>query len=372
MNDTLPIWDDAPWPGLPVLQGTVACDVCVVGIGGSGLAAIHELLDLGKRVVAIDAGAVAGGAAGRNGGFLLAGPADFHHDAIRSVGRDRAAALYRRTLAQIDQMVIETPEAIRRHGSLRVAESQEELDDCREQLEAMRQDDLPAEWYEGPEGRGLRIPTDGVFQPMRRCRIMARRAVDRGARLHEGSPALEIAGDGVVTPEGRVQCDAVIVAVDGRLERLLPELAGRVRTARLQMLATAPTREISTRHAVYSRYGYEYWQQLPDGTIALGGMRDRGGEGEWTDDAVPAEPVQGLLERHLRERLGVTAPVTRRWAGAVGYTESGLPVFEEVRPGVWAIGGYSGTGNVIGAICGRAAARLVATGQCKDRELFIT
>jgi glycine/D-amino acid oxidase-like deaminating enzyme len=64
------------------------------------------------------------------------------------------------------------------------------------------------------------------------------------------------------------------------------------------------------------------------------------------------------------------APIVRRWAGVVGYTESGLPVFEEVRPGVWAIGGYCGTGNVIGAICGRAAARMVATGRCEDRELF--
>lgn len=370
MIATAPIWDDCRWNGFPALQGDVACDVCVVGLGGSGLAAIDELLDLGKRVVAVDAGAVAGAAAGRNGGFLLAGPADFHHDAIRVAGRERAVTLYRRTLAEIERMSAETPEAIRRDGSLRVAESKDELDDCRAQLEAMRADDLPAEWYEGPEGRGLRIPTDGVFQPMRRCRLLAERVAARGARLHERTPALEIGGTLVSTPDGRVRCDAVIVAVDGRLERLLPELAGRVRTARLQMLATAPTREIVTRHAVYSRYGYEYWQQLPDGAIALGGMRDRGGEGEWTDAAVPAEPVQGLLERHLRERLRVAAPITHRWAGVVGYTESGLPVFDEVRPGVWAIGGYSGTGNVIGAICGRAVAQQVATGRSADRELF--
>ncbi|HRP07127.1 MAG TPA: FAD-dependent oxidoreductase, partial [Gemmatimonadales bacterium] len=199
----------------------------------------------------------------------------------------------------------------------------------------------------------MKVPTDGVFQPLRRCRTLALAAAERGAMLYESTPAVEITGNRVSTPSGSVSCDAVIVAIDGRLEQVIPELLGRVRTARLQMLATAPTDEYRTPYAVYARDGYEYWQQLPDGGIALGGMRDRGGEGEWTDVAEPAEPVQTMLERHLRERLGVHAPVTHRWAGVVGYTENWLPVFEEVRPGVIAIGGYSGTGNVIGAIYGR-------------------
>lgn len=55
---------------------------------------------------------------------------------------------------------------------------------------------------------------------------------------------------------------------------------------------------------------------------------------------------------------GVTAdvPVTHRWAASVGYTASGLPRLGEVRDRVWAAGGYCGTGNVVGALCGRGAA----------------
>jgi glycine/D-amino acid oxidase-like deaminating enzyme len=251
-----------------------------------------------------------------------------------------------------------------------VAESAEELEDCRRQLGAMEADGLPAEWYVGPEGEGLLIPTDGVFQPLDRCRTLARRALDAGARLFERTTATAITGTQVDTSAGSVSCGAVVVAVDGRLEGVFPELVGRVRSARLQMLATAPTTEISTPFAVYSRYGYEYWQQLPDGSVALGGMRDRGGEAEWTDRAEPSEPVQGLLEKALRERVGVRqAPITHRWAGVVGYTEDALPVLEEVRPGVWATGGYCGTGNVVGAICGRAAAELAVGGHPADLEL---
>lgn len=364
------MWDDAPWRGFAALRGDVVSDVCVIGLGGSGLAAVQELRELEQDVVAVDAGRVAGGAAGRNGGFLLAGVADFHHDAVTRHGREQAVALYQRTLREIARIQHDTPDAVRLDGSLRIAASAAELDDCRAQLEVMRQDGLPVEWYEGIEGRGLRIPTDGVFQPLRRCRALAQMVVANGARLFEHTTAIDIAGNVVQCAEGTIRCGAVIVAVDGRLERLLPELQGRVRTARLQMLATAPTDEIRSPFAVYTRDGYEYWQQLADGGIALGGMRDRGGEGEWTDVAEPAEPVQSMLESWLREKLGVSAPITHRWAGAVGYTADGLPVFDEVRPGVWAIGGYSGTGNVVGAICGRAAARMVVEGRSQDREMF--
>ncbi len=369
MSNT-PVWDDAPWPGLPLLTGEIEADVCVVGLGGSGLACVGELLALGARVVGIDAGPVAGGAGGRNGGFLLGGTYHFHHHAAERLGHARALRLYRLTLDQMERMAAETPEAVRRVGSLRLASSPEEEADCRLQLEAMRADGLPVEPYEGPEGHGLLFPADGSFNPLLRCRTLALRAVERGARLFEGSPALAVSGDAVETEHGRVRCGSVVVAVDGRLEEVLPELSGRVRTARLQMLATAPTDEVRIPRPVYARWGYEYWQQLPDGRVTLGGFRDHAETEEWTRENDPSERVQALLERFLREGVGVRAPVTHRWAACVGYTSDGLPVLEEVRPRVWAAGGYSGTGNVVGALCGRAAAQLAVTGASGLAEAF--
>jgi glycine/D-amino acid oxidase-like deaminating enzyme len=273
-------------------------------------------------------------------------------------------------MAELDRIAAETPEAVRGVGSLRVASSPEEEDDCRAQLDAMRADGLPAEPYEGAEGRGLLIPTDGAFQPLLRCRVLARRAAERGALLFERSPALSVSGTEVATDRGRVRCGRVVVAVDGRLDALLPELAGRVRTARLQMLATAPAPEVRIPRPVYARWGYEYWQQLPDGRVALGGFRDHAEAEEWTHDAEPTARVQALLERFLRDGVGVRARVTHRWAAPVGYTADGLPVLEEVRPGVFAAGGYSGTGNVVGALCGRAAAQLAVRGASEVADAF--
>jgi gamma-glutamylputrescine oxidase len=373
VTGTSPVWEDNAGSRYPSLDGDgdVATDACVIGLGGSGLACIHELLDLGASVVGIDAGAVASGAAGRNGGFLLGGAAHFHHDAVRLYGRDRAVQIYRSTLEQMRRMEQETPAAVRRTGSLRIASSPAELDDCRAQQAAMDADGLSVEWYRGAEGEGLLFPDDGVFNPLRRCRELAARAVARGARLFEDTRALSVEPGAVETAAGRIRCEHVFVATDGGIAGLLPQVAGRVRNARLQMLATAPASEVRLTRPVYWRYGYEYWQQLPDGRIALGGFRDQGGPAEWTASAEPSSLVMSLLEQHLRDVLQVRAPVTHRWAATVGYTDDGLPLFEQVLPRTWAFGGYSGTGNVIGAICGRAAARMALAGDAELAAPFL-
>jgi hypothetical protein len=70
---------------------------------------------------------------GRNGGFLLAGTALFHHEAVEAWGRGRAVALYAATLAEIDRLAAELGGAIVRRvgvGSLRIPASPAEVEDC--------------------------------------------------------------------------------------------------------------------------------------------------------------------------------------------------------------------------------------------------
>lgn len=366
-----PAWEDGQGTRCPRLAGDLVADLCVVGLGGTGLVAVQEGLRRGLRVAAIDAGRVAAGAAGRNGGFLLAGLAAFHHQAARALGRQRAAGLYCHTLGQLDRLEAETPEAVRRVGSLRLAMTPDEVADCRVHLDSLTADGLPGEWYEGPEGQGLLLPTDAAFQPLRRCRLLASRLAAGGALLHEDTPALAIAPGRVRTPSGTIQAPLVLLASDGALPRLAPALAHRVRPVRLQMLATAPAPEVTIPRPVYARYGMEYWQQLPDGRITLGGFRDRGGADEYTDDPTTSRPVQEALESFLRESLGVQASITHRWAAIVSYTTTGiLPVLEEVDPGVWAMGGYNGTGNLVGPLCARAAIEMALEGRSELGELL--
>lgn len=354
-----PLWASEGELGLLTLEGDLEADVCVIGLGASGLVCVNELVRLGARVVGVDAGDVGGGAAGRNGGFLLAGVARFYHDAVSAYGHARARCMYQLSLDEIARIASDEPNTVTLGGSLRVAESDEELEDCRQHLLALHADEFPVELYDGEFGRGLLLPSDGAFDPLERCRALAREAITGGARLFEHSRVTTIGAGRIETARGIVRARRVVVAVDGALDLLLPQLAGDVRTARLQMLATAPTTEIVQPRPIYARWGYDYWQQRHDGAIALGGARDIGGESEWTHDTSTSDLVQSALEHRLRVKLGVTAPITHRWGASVSYTADELPIVREVDNGVWAIGGYSGTGNVIGSLLGRGVARLI-------------
>jgi gamma-glutamylputrescine oxidase len=366
----MPVWETGSWKGLASVAQPLTADVCVVGLGGSGLTAVHELLDRGAQVIGVDAGMVAGGAAGRNGGLALAGLAPFYHHAAQDIGHERALGFYRATIEEQARMRMATPECVRVTGSLRIAVDAEEGEDCVKQFEAMQAGGLPVELYDGAEGRGLLFPGDMSFNPLERCRSLALQALERGARLFEDSAATEIAGDTVLVNGQTIRCGAVIVAVDGRLDLVLPELAGRVRTARLQMLGTEPATDATLPRPMYLRDGYEYVQQLENGSFALGGFRDMFEADEWTHEALPTDEVQSMLESFLRECVGTKARITHRWAASVGYVGGTLPVMEEVRAGVWAIGGYSGTGNLVGALAGRAAAVAATGGKSELLGLF--
>jgi gamma-glutamylputrescine oxidase len=354
-----PVWEEGGWMGFPRLRESVEADLCVVGLGGSGVAAIIEGLERGLTVVGVDAGKVADGAAGRNGGFLLAGMPLFYHDAGRTYGASVARDFYQLTIEELDRAF-----AIggRRTGSLRVASSDVELADIDEEYLALTEDGFAVERYEGPEGKGLLIPWDGVCNPLSRVRERACFTADEGALLFENSPAVRIREGLVETGLGRVEAAMILVAVDGGLEVIFPALADRVRTASLQMLATYPDPGVSFERPVYTDFGYNYYQQLPDGSVALGGRRNHHLERSWTTEPGLIEEIQNELDLLLGE-IGVRAAVSHRWFGGAAFTEDFRPVFAEMAPGVVAIGAYSGHGNIVGSIYAREAVSQMAEGR---------
>jgi glycine/D-amino acid oxidase-like deaminating enzyme len=363
-------WDDAvrDWRGFAPLDGDRRADACVVGLGASGLAAIEALADRGLSVVGVDAGRVAAGAAGRNGGFLIGGPELALHRAIEAWGEASAVDLYRATMGELDRLAeLLGPEVIRRVGSIRLAgvpgepasdaeatDREAELADCALQAAALRRHAIAVEEYDGPLGRGLFLPDDAAMNPAVRATELASRAADRAA-LHEHTRVTEVAPGRVVTERGTVTAGAVIVAVDGKLDVLLPALAGRVRTARLQMLATEPVAPGRLPCPVYGRWGYDYAQQLPDGRLFVGGGRDRFLDDEWTADAEPSQPVQAYIETVAGRMAGGPVRATHRWAASVGFTPDDRPLCTRVADGLVAVGGYNGTGNLVGPVAARAA-----------------
>lgn len=348
-----PIWGEAR-PQFAPLSDKHNVDVVVVGLGAAGLTAVVDAARRGLKVIGIDSKCVGAGAAGRNGGFLMAGLAIPYDEAITYLGHRRAQAWYSATEDELRRCLANFPDNVVQSGSLRLATAEGELEMVRREYEARLADDFPVFWYDGLEGQGYIATTDSMYNPLQRCQSLADEAVRLGARLYEQTPALEVADRSVRTPNGEIHARAVIVAVDGWLENVLPELQGRVRSTRLQMLATKPLSKQIVRYPTYMRRGYDYCLQLPTGEIALGGLRDAHYDLEWGAPAEPAAPIQDGLEQLIKKITAGKAKISHRWAGVVSYTDDHLPICEQVQPGVFAIGAYSGLGNVISTLCGRA------------------
>lgn len=348
-NSNTPVWDiGSNRPILGTLYGNMSTDVCIVGLGGSGLSAAVHAAELGHRVVAIDSKFIAAEAAGRNGGFLLNGFAKFYHETRKQLGVEKNKQFYQGTLDEITWLQERVPSCMKITGVLRGAESDEEIEDCKEHLNALREDGFEAEYYEGDQGAGIIITSDGVFNPVSRAVGLAERCRSLGVRLFHDTPALSFEPHLVKTQYGSIHAELVIVAVDGKLHKIFPQLADKIQPVRLQMTGTKPSKK-RFEFPVYSNYGYDYWQQLPDGRVIIGGGRHIDEQNEYTDIMDTTEKVQRYLQNKLHS-IGVEDNIERSWSGIVGYTNDGIPIKEEVLEGVWAVGGYNGTGNLMGPL----------------------
>lgn len=372
-------WDDDPvvqaWEGFTPLPGPASADVCVVGLGGSGLAAIEELTERGLQVVGVDAGRVAAGAAGRNGGILACGGALSFAESVRTHGTGQTMDLYRRTRLELEHLRdVLGPQVVRGCGSLQLAalpgEPQDEreadevargLEDCRRELTTMSDLGVPAEEFDGVLGRGVFFPDNAAVNPARRAVGLARILSGR-ARLHEHTKVSSISTGRVDTEHGVITAGAIVVAVDGRLDLLLPQLASRVRTVRLQMLSTAAGIPPRLPCPVSTRADYDYAQQDEQGRLFVGGERDRFIEQENTTDDNPTGQVQSCIEEVARRLAGGPVTVRQRWAASVGFTPDSRPLCGLVDEGVGVCGGYNGAGNLVGAVAARAAVALVLDG----------
>jgi gamma-glutamylputrescine oxidase len=384
----VPYWLDSPYEPRLGLEERVEVEACVIGGGVGGLSCARRLAMHGVETLVLERSTVAGGASGRNGGFLLAGVAAFHNDARDLYGPERNRRIYARTVAA-QQEIYELAEtlglddAVRRVGSLRVAVTEAEAERVRGQVQALREDAFPGELVERDElpavlrPRGLcacLVEHDAALHPVRWYRALAEAAEQAGARIYEGTAArgpVPAPGEGEVqTAGGAVRARHVVVAADAALSRLVPEYAGRVRARRLHMVASEPTERV-VEQLVYPRWGYEYFQQRPDGRLMLGGFSDLDGAASYTDREEGSPEIWARLESYLHDELGLDTRVSHRWVGLVGYTEDQLPFVGEVpgRPGLHVAGGYSGHGNVPGYVAGQEIADAIA-GVAREEPLF--
>jgi gamma-glutamylputrescine oxidase len=372
-EETIPWWlaEEAPQP-FPRRPLGGAADVEVIGGGITGCACALALAEGGLRVRLYDARSIAAGASGRNGGFALPGGAMRYDVACESFGHETARAYWRLTEDYLDRLEALAGDALIRPGSLRLAADEEELEHLRLEHAALVADGFEAEWRPrealSPWLRktflsGIFRPHDGSLQPARFSLRLAARAAEAGVEVCEGTRVESL---------DRLSAPQVVIATDGSGRGLLPELDEVIWPARGQVVTTEPWPERLFEYPHYARNGFDYWQQLPDGRIVLGGFRDVSILAELTDVEETTPTIQDALDAFLVELLGETPAVAYRWAGIFGLTQDFLPLVGPIpgREGVWVAAGYSGHGNVLGLMCGEFVANAILRRPHPILELF--
>jgi gamma-glutamylputrescine oxidase len=345
----------------PRLEGELACDVCVVGGGYTGLSAALHLAERGYDVVLLEAERLGWGASGRNGGQVNTGQRKSQGELERKLGRAAARQLWE--LAEEAKATVR--ERVRRHGidcdyktgGLNAAYKPGDLGELVAGAEQLERDygytELSAVSHaEMAEMLGTTIYHGGTLDlgaahlhPLNYALGLARAAAGAGARLFEGSRVTDAGRpQAVSTAEGRVRARYLVLACNGYLGGLEPRIAGKIMPINNFVLATAPLGEAGARALIRddvavsdTKFVVDYYRLSADRRLLFGG-------GETYSSRFPRD-LKGFV---------------RAWGGTLAITLNRLPCFGRLGADTFYAQGYSGQGVAIASLAGKLIAEAVA------------
>ncbi|MDX1633722.1 MAG: FAD-binding oxidoreductase [Marinobacter sp.] len=364
-----------PAPDRPPLQGSRQADVCVVGAGYTGLSTALHLAEAGFRVVVLEAVTVGWGASGRNGGQL-----------VNSYSRD-LDTIERQTTPDhtglLAKMAFEGSQIIRqrvqaydiqcdlKEGGIFAALNARQLTHLEkqqalwqrfgyDQLELLDRDAIRARVGTDRYIGGALDHTGGHIHPLNLALGQAAALESLGGVICEHSPVTEIRPGRpatVVTAQGQVSADFVVLAGNAYLGGLVPELGAKSMPCGSQIIATEPldpdtaARLLPKDDCVEDcNYLLDYFRLSGDHRLIYGGGVVYGAR----------DPAN--IERLIRPKMLKTFPelagikVDYAWTGNFLLTLSRLPQMGRLQDNVYYSQGCSGHGVTFTHVAGKALA----------------
>jgi sarcosine oxidase subunit beta len=348
--------------------------VVVIGGGATGLSTAWWLRREGVVVTVVEKGIVGWEASGRNGGGathaysplfreeqrlwpmmdeMLGYPTEYQRQRIR-------IALDAAELAQFWRIT-----------NLAVAQGF-----AAEALDAQTLKEL-VPWVPDDVAGGVLWQFGGHANPQRTMQAYAWAIQDLGGTIQQHTVVTGFTRQGgrvteVLTDQGAIGCDAVVVAAGPHTAQLAAMLGVRVPVApaRAEIIVTEPLPLI--------RYGGAdgnglYGRQTLRGNLAYGG-----GPHEWIDlpDARTPKAVNSPVVRSLARRMAELFPkaaharVIRSWAGVVENTPDGRPILDRLEdPDNLVIATMSSVGFGLSPATGHALMQLATRGACDFADL---
>jgi glycine/D-amino acid oxidase-like deaminating enzyme len=367
-------------PARRALTHDLDTDVVVVGGGLAGLSTARELAARGYAVAVLEEDRIAGGASGRNAGFVSAGFAEDHAAIVRRVGEADAAELHRLSVEGADSVRARIVAAGRADliagtGHLKVQRVDDRQAARRAADRLMALGQKAAAW----ETEAVRavLKSDRYFQavldvdgfqidPLAFADLLTAEAESAGVRVFEGTPAVSLdfttLRRRVMVPGATIRCERIVLAGGPSLGRLYPPVARAVLPVATYVAVTEKLGErLSTAVRVSgavsdNRRAGDYYRIVDGDRLLWGGKIT-------TRQRVPAR-LADVMARTLTDvypQLGRVA-VDVSWAGTMAYAVHRMPIIGQVQPGLYVATGFGGHGLNTTAIAGRLIAAAIAEG----------
>ncbi len=369
-------------PGPPLVGDTTA-DLAIIGGGFTGTSTAYHFSRRypEKQVVLLEAGSLANGASGRNGGMLLNWlPLD------PPPNPEIDALIYRTTNAGMDTI----EEIIRRHdltvsyrrdGTLSVFTSPERAEYAHAKVEYHRSLGLPSQFIdrstlaqnfrlEGAYG-GVLDPNSGQLNGAQYVRSQRPVLIEQGVEIYERTPVLTVEeGRDIIltTPSGTVRAKAIVLATNGYTSKLgyfrdaiFPVVSHVFATAPLDPAQQLGWRKWAGFYDDMDRISYS--SVTKEGQVIFGGGSPMGSaynfnngtrfNGSTSEASRISESVQEAFRRYVPG--GVAVPIAQRWSGTLGLTLKRnilMGVRGDTRNVFYAVG-FNGHGVTLGNVAGQ-------------------
>jgi len=375
----------------PRLSLETDTNVCIIGAGLAGLWIARELVRRRYDVVVLEAGRIAHGASGGNGGFCSAGFAQALPTLVERVGLDHAQALYRLSREGVERVREFLAEGVPgldpTAGRLNVRRYADADEIKREAAMLAEQFDHDVVVWPTERVRET-LKTDSYFQALHEAdalnlhplnlALALAAEIERGdGRIYEESPVVAADLDGVRkwvetgtdARRIRVRAHQIVFCGSAGLGAAFPEFSRCILPVATHVGVTAPLGD-KLKEAIRYRGGiadtrraFDYYRILGDRLMWGGHMTTR---------TRRPRRLGRMLKRDILKvypQLG-EVEIEYSWTGTMGYAVHRMPQIGLLRPGVWIASAFGGQGLNTTAMAGDLIAAAIAENDDRWR-LFI-
>lgn len=381
----------------PTLNSDRHCEVAIIGGGFSGLStALHLSRDHHIDNIVLDAGDIAWGASGRNGGFNTMPAMKLSMSSLFTQFGETEAIRFLQSQREAIELVAQFEQNenidLQRTGDgvISVAHKPSAFADLEAEHHAYARAGLQSRLLSATECRAqvhlgsqvfgaLHLQHGFGLNPLAFCDGLARRAADHGSAIFGHSPVLIWQKqDGyhiLITPTGTVRARKIVLALNAYRDlidanftqaRFLPAISNIIVTEKIdegrwQQMHWSTTSPIAnTKHLLH------YYRRLSDGRLLLGARGDLSG----------SIAAAQKMKRQLSEDMVTLFPafagvkIDYFWNGLVSLSRKMLPTFGHLPDdnSVYFNLGCFGNGVNTMPWTGRAMARAIASQRLSETE----